>query len=140
MDCSRVASVLVAYHFATGPEDERALVDEHLVSCRECLTSYLALKRAVDREHGRDRERPSDSMRANLRAAVAREFGRAPARPLWTRRIPLYQGVFAAAAAAALALALALPRFSARSPSHQAPSAAVFVDTSRPVAASLAIY
>lgn len=138
MDCSRVATVLVAYHFATAPADERALVDAHLVSCRECLTSYLALKRAVDLEHGRDGERPSDSARANLRAAVAREFGRAPARPLWSRRIPLYQGVFAAAAAAALTLAL--PRFVARSTTHPAPSAAAFVDTSRPVAASLAIY
>ena len=136
MDCAAVASVLVAYHFATASDEDRAAVDAHLVGCRSCLETYLALKRAAD-ARARDAERPSPEARARLRAEVARTFGSRARRPtLLSRRIPLYQGVVAAAVAAALALAL--PRL--LDPKLAVGAGTPFVDTSRANAHSLSIY
>lgn len=142
MDCSAVASVLVAYHFATASDEERAAVDAHLVACRSCLETYLALKRAADAQ-SRDHERPSPDARARLRAEVARTFGARARRSSSTRsatflarRIPLYQGVVAAAVAAALALAI--PRLV--TPKPEVGSGTPLLDTSRASAQSLSIY
>src|SRR5688500_6463020 len=107
MDCTGVASLVVAYHFGAVDDAERTAVEEHLVACTSCLKTYLALKRATENGSG---ERPSPKARARLRDAVEREVrAREPAakRPtrvasLFSRRIPLYQGLVAAAIAAAL--------------------------------------
>ena len=109
MDCAAVASVLVAYHFASleGDEAERDAIDTHLLACQRCLGTYLALKRAAERG---PLEKPSPAVRTRLRASVAAAFPKAEPRParvtLLARRIPLYQGLFAAAVAAAIALAI----------------------------------
>jgi len=107
MDCAAVASVLVGYHFATLEEAERDAIDTHLLGCQTCLGTYLALKRAAERG---PLERPSAAVKARLRASVASAFPKAAPRParvtLLARRIPLYQGLFAAALAAAIALAV----------------------------------
>ena len=105
MDCAAVASHLVGYHFATLEEAQRDGIDAHLLGCHACLGTYLALKRAAEE---RPLDAPSSAVRGRLRASVAAAFPAAEARParvaLLARRIPLYQGLFAAAVAAALAL------------------------------------
>jgi anti-sigma factor RsiW len=142
MDCAGVAGHLVAYHLGTVSDEERDVVEGHLVGCSACLKTYLALKRAADRA---ELERPRPEVKARLRAEVARAFP-APAnevatpkrRPVLARRIPLYQGVALAALAAAVAVAApgVLQRVSRADASAGAPS----IDTSRTRAESLQIY
>jgi anti-sigma factor RsiW len=145
MDCTGVAGHLVAYHFATVSDEERDAIDAHLLGCTTCLASYLALKRATDKSPP---ERPRAAVKARLRAEVASAF---PERVqpsarvrLLARRIPLYQGLFAAAAAAAIALVV--PRLvrgerqrdvsGANGPSEGAAQ----IDSARPRAESFQIY
>jgi hypothetical protein len=139
MDCAEVGGLLVAYQFATTTDEERDAVDTHLIGCQACLRTYLALKRAAERG---PLERPSGEARERLRAEVARMFGapRAPAPPrvvFLQRRIPLYQGLVAAALAAAVTL-LALGR--APRVHDRVREGVPQVDTSRPRAESLQIY
>lgn len=144
MDCSGVGSQLVAYHFAALSDEARDAVDAHLIGCTACLKAYLALKHAAERG---PLERPSDEARARLRADVARRFAAKPTpapartgvvRALFVeRRIPLYQGLVAAALAAAVTL-LVLGR-AERTPPHVREGVPQ-VDTSRPHAESLQIY
>ena len=135
MDCTRVAGHLVAYHFATVSDEERDAIDAHLLGCRTCLEAYFALKRAADRS---PLDRPSAHVRERLRASVAAEFpARSPVR-LFARRIPLYQGLFAAAVAAAIALVVpTLLRDQAR---RDVREGAARVDSARPRAESFEIY
>lgn len=139
MDCARID--LIAYHFATGTEPEREIVEKHLLTCTRCLEGYLALKRHV--EGGARGERPGDAVRARLRRDVEREFP-GPARrrarsPLaWLGRpIPLYQGLAAATIALLVAaLAPVVARHATAGPLRSGDS----VDTSRRSAESLTIY
>jgi anti-sigma factor RsiW len=149
MDCSGVASHLVAYHLGTVTDEERDAVEAHIVECSACLVTYLALKRAADRA---ELERPRPEVRERLRAEVASSFQRPskatgePRGPsesrarltLFARRIPLYQGVALAAVAAAIALAAPglLQRVSLSGAMVGAPS----IDTARTRAESLQIY
>lgn len=107
MDCAGVASHLVGYHVATLEDRERDAIDAHLLGCTTCLGAYLALKRAAEKSPA---DRPSEAVKERLRADVLAAFPRRDARPprvrLLARRIPLYQGLFAAALAAAIALAI----------------------------------
>lgn len=107
MDCAGVASHLVGYHFAALDDDVRDAIDAHLLGCKACLSTYLALKRAAER---RPLEIPSAAVKERLRRDVVAAFPKKQVRParvtLLARRIPLYQGLFAAALAAALALAI----------------------------------
>jgi anti-sigma factor RsiW len=137
MDCTGVASHLVAYHLGSIEGEERDAIDAHLLSCTACLKTYLALKRAAD---ARPADRPSPEARARLRAEVARTFASSKEEnvvPLFRRRIPLYQGLAFAAVAAAIAFAAPslFHRFS-----HDVGDGAPEVDTSRPRAESLQIY
>lgn len=144
MDCTGVASHLVAYHFATVSDEERDAVDAHLLGCTTCLASYLALKRATDKS---PLERPAASVKARLRAEVAAAFpARADLTPpvraarvtLLARRIPLYQGI--AAAAVAAAIALALPTLLRQQRQRDVPEGAAQIDSARPRAESFQIY
>jgi len=152
MDCTGVASHLVAYHFATVSDEERDAIDAHLLGCTTCLASYLALKRATDKS---PLERPAASVKARLRAEIAAAFpaqpaqpaaavavAEAPARParvaLLARRIPLYQGLFAAAVAAAIALAV--PTLLRQQRQRDVPEGAAQIDSARPRAESFQIY
>ena len=105
MDCAGVASHLVGYHLATLDDAEHDAIDAHLLGCNACLGTYLALKRASDKS---PLEKPSAAVKQRLRADVLAAFPKKDARParvtLLARRIPLYQGLFAAALAAAIAL------------------------------------
>lgn len=105
MDCAGVASHLVGYHFATLEDAERDAIDAHLLGCKVCLGTYLALKRAADQN---PLDKPSAALKQRLRSDVLAAFPKPDARParvtLLARRIPLYQGLFAAALAAAIAL------------------------------------
>jgi anti-sigma factor RsiW len=137
MDCTGVD--LVAYHLGSIEERERDAVEAHLVACRACLRTYLAIKRAADRA---ELDRPRPEVRARLRAEVARAF---PPRarpsvghPVLTRRIPLYQGVVLAALAAAVAVAA--PSVLHRVSRIEAGGDATSIDTSRTRAESLHIY
>lgn len=138
MDCTGVASHLVAYHFATVSDEERDAVDAHLLGCTTCLASYFALKRAADKS---PLERPAASVKARLRAEVAASFP-ASARParvtLLARRIPLYQGLFAAAVAAAIALAV--PTLLRQQRQRDVPEGTAQIDSARPRAESFQIY
>ena len=150
MDCAGIGSLLVAYHFATLGDEERDAVDAHLLGCTACLRTYLSLKHAAERG---PLERPSADVRARLRAEVEEAFRDAgrqatpapelvnrPARatrvPILARRIPLYQGLVAAALAAAITL-IVFGRPGARIEVHEGLPE---VDTSRPRAESLGIY
>lgn len=130
MDCAGVAEHLVTYHLGGIDDEPREAVEAHLVACRACLETYLALKRAADRE---GREKPRPEVKARLRAEVAREF--APKPSLFARRIPLYQGVALAAIAAAIAI-VAPSVFDHVRGASEGPA----IDTSRPHPESLNIY
>jgi len=138
MDCTGVASHLVAYHFATVSDEERDAIDAHLLGCTTCLASYLALKRATDKS---PLERPAASVKARLRAEVAATFPTRAATArvtLLARRIPLYQGLFAAAVAAAIALAV--PTLLREQRQRDVPEGAARIDSARPRAESFQIY
>jgi anti-sigma factor RsiW len=139
MDCSLTQNHLIGYHFATVSDAERASVEAHLLACKDCLSTYLALKAHVDRGAS-EHDAPSEAARLRLRAAVEARFG-AATRRRWrwlVRPIPLYQGL--AVAAAALVAATVGPTV-ARS-IHPGPAVhdAESVDTARPRAESLSIY
>jgi anti-sigma factor RsiW len=139
MDCSLTQSHLIGYHFATVADAERAEVEAHLLTCKDCLSTYLALKAHVDRM-GED-DGPSEAARLRLRAAVEARFVETVPRQAWNwlvRPIPLYQGL---AVAAVVLLAATLGPTVARS-IHPGPVAhdAERVDTARPRAESLSIY
>jgi hypothetical protein len=138
MDCTGVASHLVAYHFATVSDEERDAIDAHLLGCTTCLASYFALKRAADKS---PLERPDASVKARLRAEVAATFAERPRTArvtLLARRIPLYQGLFAAAVAAAIALAV--PTLLREQRQRDVPEGAAQIDSARPRAESFQIY
>jgi anti-sigma factor RsiW len=151
MDCALITEQLIAYHFATCDEPERTLVEQHLLACNDCLRAYLRLKRDIERgASGGDR--PSDATRQRLRARVAAAFpppasnAGAPAAPpvtattvarprLWSRRIPLYQGLAAALLAAGLALLVPALLHGRPDPS----GGDAVIDTRRPVPESIHI-
>lgn len=137
MDCTDVAHNLVAYHVAAIEDADREAIEAHLVGCRACLETYLAIKRAADRAAT---PRPRPEVRARLRAEVAKAFPPKPKPARLTflrRRIPLYQGVALAAMAAAVTLAApSVVRRVQRSSAAPAP----MVDTSRTHAESLTLF
>jgi hypothetical protein len=136
MDCAGVAGHLVGYLFqvATVSDEERDAIDAHLLGCKACLESYFALKRAAEKG---PLERPSSKVKHRLRAEVAAAFP--PKARLLARRIPLYQGLFAAAAAAAIALVV--PTLLHRGDrGSDVREGAAQVDSARPRAESFQIY
>ena len=140
MDCTAVAENLVAFHVG-AIEDARLgeAIEEHLVGCRTCLETYMAIKRAADRAN-QERPRPEvrDRLRMDVLAAFPKKSDAKPARVSFLRRrIPLYQGV--ALAAVAAAITLITPSVVKRIQRYNAPPAPM-VDTSRTHAESLTIY
>jgi anti-sigma factor RsiW len=82
---SHVESELVAYHFGLVENDERKRIEDHLASCRECLQTFLDVKRAV--ETGAEGPSPSPKARERLRNAVFAELHPTPKRALWERPV-----------------------------------------------------
>jgi anti-sigma factor RsiW len=113
MDCLN-DDRLLAYSFGALADEDAARADAHLCACVGCLRAYLALKHQLERGAERSRPtapaRPSEAMRARLRADVEAAFrpgARARVQRALRHPIPLYQGLVAAAFAVALALPLA---------------------------------
>ncbi len=92
MDCARVDEELVAFQLAALDGATRAAVEAHLTSCARCVSSYLALKRAMDASE--DAAVPSDVTRARVRAEAAKLLAAEP------RPAPAAPGPTATAAAA----------------------------------------
>jgi len=140
MDCVIIREELFAYHFGACEDADRDRIDEHLVSCSECLRFYLALKRRIE---AGDAEKPSHETRERLRENVRRKSKPRHANKvaaIFQRRIPLYQGVFAVAVAACIALLAPSAVRVVRAPSTSPTAAEPRVDTARPAAESLSIF
>ncbi|MFO0742600.1 MAG: zf-HC2 domain-containing protein [Labilithrix sp.] len=139
MDCTAVAENLVAFHVGAIEDADREAIEAHLVGCRACLETYMAIKRAADRAViERPRPEVRDRLRMEVRAAFPPRSERKPARvAFFRRRIPLYQSV--ALAAVAAAITLAAPSVMRRVQRSNAPPAPM-VDTSRTHAESLTLF
>lgn len=135
MDCRLIQPELVLYHFGTIESAARGDVESHLVSCRECLAGYLALKRHLETDDDRG-PRPSDAMRLRLRAAVEEEIGERIGMPAWRRAASWSVAVAAAAAIAAFAFQTTQPPRT--SPALEA-GETIPVDSANPGAAGLAV-
>jgi anti-sigma factor RsiW len=109
MDRELSTENLIDYHFGTLPAEQRAAVEEALVSSPEALRAYLQIKRQLDRAQPQGAEAaPSAEARQRLRTAVADLVRPRPARKLWgllARPVPLYQTLAAAAVAGLLVAA-----------------------------------
>jgi predicted anti-sigma-YlaC factor YlaD len=141
MDCALIREELFAYHFGAASDAERDRIDAHLLECGDCLRAYLTLKRRL--ESGAASEKPSDEVRARLRADVEKKFRpkqHAKMTSIFQRRIPLYQGIVAVALAAAFTLALPRAYRAAEARGRSGQSAEPNVDTARPSAESLSIF
>ena len=93
MTCDAIEPELVGYHFGTLEDEKRRAVEEHLVSCPDCVRAFVELKRAI--ETSEEAPAPSDASRARLRRAVARELGVGVERTWWERPVAI---AFAASA------------------------------------------
>lgn len=69
MNCADVQDELVAYHFASSPQETRDALREHLRSCLACAQSYFDLKADIDAGAGLDVQ-PSAPCEARLRRDV----------------------------------------------------------------------
>ncbi len=87
MSCSEIEPDLVGYHFGALDEDARRRVEEHLVSCADCVRAFVETKRAI--ETSEEAPAPSDMARARLRRAVARELGVGLERTWWERPVAI---------------------------------------------------
>jgi anti-sigma factor RsiW len=48
VDCARVDEELIGFQLAALDGATRAAVEAHLTGCARCVSSFLALKRAMD--------------------------------------------------------------------------------------------
>ena len=81
MTCPEIRAELVDYHFGETSLETRPGVEQHLLSCPECLKDFIGLKREIETADLADR--PSPEARARLRRAVAAEVAR-PATRGWS--------------------------------------------------------
>ena len=97
MDCARVDEELIGFQLAALDGATRAAVETHLTGCARCVSSFLALKRAIDA--GDDAAAmPSQLARARIRKEAERQLAppKRPAKARWA---------LAATAAAAMLIA-----------------------------------
>ena len=138
MDCRLIQPELVLYHFGTIDSVTRSRVETHLLSCRECLAGYLALKRQLESETADSGPRPSDAARARLRAAVEREVS-AARQPLASWRRATRWSLAAAAAAVLAFVALQSTRPPAIRPAPSSTGDSIPVDSANPGAVGLTV-
>jgi len=114
MTCENVGPELLAFHLGAIDAATREEVEGHLVSCPECLRSYLAIKRSVEHEDGAPE--PTAAARERLRRAVLEELtaARSPRWRWWER--PLAFGLAATAALVALSAVRAVSSGSGAAP------------------------
>jgi ferric-dicitrate binding protein FerR (iron transport regulator) len=79
MSCDAVTPELFAYQLGASDLPLRDELDAHLLGCRDCLSAFLAHKRACE-DGGAFEARPSDLVRARLRREVV---ARGPRRTTW---------------------------------------------------------
>jgi anti-sigma factor RsiW len=103
VDCARVDEELIAFELAALDGAKRAAVEAHLTGCSRCVSSLLALKRAIDA--GEDASAPSAVTRARVRAEAARVVGASTAAAATGKRRERAPWVAVAVAAAAAVLA-----------------------------------
>lgn len=124
MDCARVDGELVAFQLAALDGATRAAVEAHLTGCARCVSSYLALKRAMDASE--EAPAPSELTRSRIRKEAAFQLGATAPRP---RRA---KWAIVATAAAAM-IAAPLVYVATRGPSAATPRpAAAEPDTAVP--------
>jgi len=100
MTCESVGPELLAFHLGAVEGEQREQVETHLVTCPECLRSYLALKRSLEQQD--ETPGPSPAATGRLRSAVLAELAAAASpRWRWWER-PLAFGLAATAALIAL--------------------------------------
>jgi anti-sigma factor RsiW len=100
MTCENVGPDLLAFHLGAVDAARRDEVEGHLVTCPECLRSYLALKRGLER--GDEAPAPTPAARERLRQAVIAELAAARS-PRWRWwELPLAFGLAATATLIAL--------------------------------------
>ncbi|MCA1665218.1 MAG: zf-HC2 domain-containing protein [Myxococcales bacterium] len=119
MDCARVDEELVGFQLAALDGATRAAVETHLTGCARCVSSFLALKRALDA--GEDAATPSQMARARIRKEAERQL--APSRKIVTARWAI------AATAAAAMIAAPLVYVATRAPSASVATPAATVPT-----------
>ena len=73
MSCERTLPELVTYHFGVIEDGPRREVEQHLVSCPDCLRSFLAIKRDI--ETAESGPHPSPAVLDRLRVSAAHELG-----------------------------------------------------------------
>jgi anti-sigma factor RsiW len=79
VDCARVDEELIGFQLAALEGATRAAVEAHLTGCSRCVSSYLALKRAMDAAE--DATAPSMMTRARIRAEAAKELSAVSSQP-----------------------------------------------------------
>ena len=77
MDCARVDEELVGFQLAALDGATRAAVEAHLTGCVRCVSSFLALKRAIDAGEGA--MGPSEIMRQRIRREAEKALKPEPA-------------------------------------------------------------
>jgi anti-sigma factor RsiW len=87
MSCNEIETDLVGYHFGTLDDDARRRVEEHLVSCADCVRAFVETKRAIETSEAAPA--PSNAARARLRRSVARELGVGLERTWWERPVAI---------------------------------------------------
>jgi anti-sigma factor RsiW len=108
MTCERALPELVAYHFGVIDDGPRREVEQHLVSCPDCLRTFLAIKRDI--ETAESGPRPSPAVLDRLRVSAAHELGLPrPLRWSWWER-PLAFGFAGVAVLVAMGAVAALAR------------------------------
>jgi len=100
VDCARVDEELVGFQLAALDGATRAAVEAHLAGCARCVSSFLAVKRAIDASE--DTSAPSQMVRARIRREAEQQLG-APAKT--AERPRRARWVIATAAAAAMLIA-----------------------------------
>jgi anti-sigma factor RsiW len=119
VDCARVDEELVGFQLAALEGATRAAVETHLTGCARCVSSFLALKRAMDA--GEDASTPSQMARARIRKEAERQL--APPRKLVRARWALAATAAAAMIAAPLVyVATRAPSASVATPAATAPA------------------
>lgn len=120
MDCARVDEELIGFQLAALDGATRAAVETHLTGCARCVSSFLALKRAMDA--GEDAATPSQMARMRIRKEAERQL--APKKAVRAR-----WAIAATAAAAMIAAPLVYVATRAPAASVTTPAATAPVDT-----------
>jgi anti-sigma factor RsiW len=103
VDCARVDEELVGFQLAALDGATRAAIEAHLTGCSRCVSSFLALKRAIDAGEGAIG--PSEMMRMRIRKEAEKQLSALSSQPSAPERKPIRARWAIAAAAAAMLIA-----------------------------------